>query len=230
MSSDLGFNKIAGALLATGLAVLGLSELSSIVFKQEPAKKPGYAVAVVEDTAAAGGADAPEVPPDWGTVLPAANVQAGAEVAKKCQSCHDLSKGGPNLTGPNLWDVLGRKPGSHPGFAYSSAMTDFGGKLAAWDYAHIDQFIKGPQAYLAGTKMSFVGLKKQEDRINVIAYLRTMNDSPPPIPAPNPQAAAPAAADAATTAPTGAPTPDAATAAPQTPPAQAGAAPTGVSQ
>jgi cytochrome c len=201
MSSDLGFNKIAGALLATGLAIVGLEELSSIVYKFEPAKKPGYAIAVVADSAG-GGAEAPDTIPDWGTVLPAASAAAGADVAKKCQSCHNLDKGGPNLTGPNLYGALGRKPGSHPGFTYSATMTDFGGKTPAWNYDHLYEFLKNPQAVLAGTKMTFVGLKKPEDRINVIAYLRTLNDAPPPIPAPNPKAAAaPAAAPAAGAAP-----------------------------
>jgi cytochrome c len=192
MSDNLGFNKIAGAVLATGLALLGLRELSDIVYKKEPPAKPGYAIEVQE--AAEGGAAAgPELPPDWGTVLPAANVEGGKAQAAKCQSCHNLDKGGPNQTGPNLWDVLGRKPGSHPGFAYSGAMTDFGAKNAAWDYQHLFEFIKSPGSYINGTKMTFVGIKKAEDRVNLIAYLRTLNDSPPPIPAPNPAAAAAAA-------------------------------------
>jgi len=191
MSSDLTFNKIAGGLLATGLAIVGLGELSSIVYKFEPAKKPGYAIAVQQESA--GGAEAADVAPDWGTVLPAANVQAGAAVAEKCKSCHNLDMGGPNLTGPNLYGVVGRKPGSHPGFAYSAVMTDFGSKTPAWTYDHLYDFLKNPQAVMSGTKMTFVGLKKPEDRINVIAYLRTLNASPPPIPAPNPKAAAGAA-------------------------------------
>jgi cytochrome c len=199
MSSDLTFNKIAGGLLATGLAIVGLGELSNIVYKSEPLKKPGYAIQVQEQ--AAGGGEAADVTPDWGTVLPAANVQAGATVAEKCKSCHNLDKCGPNLTGPNLYGVEGRKPGSHPGFAYSATMTDFGSKTPAWTYDHLYDFLKNPQAVMAGTKMTFVGLKKPEDRINVIAYLRTLNDAPPPIPAPNPKAAAAAAAPAAAGAP-----------------------------
>jgi len=191
--SDLGLNKIAGALLATGLTVVGLAELSSLVYKFQPASKPGFVIAVVADSGG-GDAAAADTPPDWGTVFTAANATAGAEVAKKCQSCHNLESGGPNLTGPNLYGVEGRKPGSHPGFAYSSAMTDFGGKNPAWTYDLLYNFLKGPQAYISGTKMSFVGLKKPEDRVAVIAYLRTLNASPPPIPAPNPAAAAPAAA------------------------------------
>jgi cytochrome c len=195
MSSDLTFNKIAGGLLATTLAIVGLGELSNIVYKYEPPAKQGYAIAVKEE--AAGGGEVADVIPDWGTVLPTANVAAGATVAEKCKSCHNLDNGGPNLTGPNLYGVEGRKPGTHAGFAYSSAMTDFGAKHADWTYDELYQFLKGPQADIAGTKMTFVGLKKPEDRINVIAYLRTQNASPPPIPAPNPKAAAAAAPAAA---------------------------------
>lgn len=197
--SDLGFNKIAGAVLATGLAVFGLRELSSIVYEKHPVEKPGYAVAVQEDTAA--GAEAAEAPPDWGTVLPVADIAAGEQVHQKCVSCHTFDAGGPNGTGPNLYGVLMRKPGSHPGFAYSSAMMDFGAKNPAWTYEKLDVFLKSPQADVNGTKMTFVGLKKQQDRINVIAFLRSKSASPAPIPAPNPAAAA--AAPAGSDAPAG---------------------------
>lgn len=195
MSDNLGFNKIAGAVLATGLAVLGLRALSDIVYKTEPPAKPGYAIEV-QETAEPGAVAGPELPPDWGTVLPAANVEAGKAQAAKCQSCHNLDKGGPNQTGPNLWDVIGRKPGTHPGFSYSSGMIDHGAKIGAWDYQHLFEFIRSPQKDVSGTKMTFVGIKKSDDEINLIAYLRTLNDSPPPIPAPKPAAAAPAASGA----------------------------------
>jgi cytochrome c len=186
--SDLTFNKIAGAVLATGLAVVGLGQLSSGVFTHEPPAKPGYAVEVAADTAGEGAAVA-DVPPDWGTVLPKADVAAGEATFAKCQSCHSLTANG---TGPNLTGVEGRKPGSEPGFAYSPAMTAFGAKQPIWDYEHIYEFIKNPQAYISGTKMTFVGLKKPEDRINLIAFLHTKGSSLP-IPAPNPAAAAAAA-------------------------------------
>jgi cytochrome c len=106
-----------------------------------------------------------------GTVLPTADVKAGEAVFAKCKSCHNADNGGANGTGPNLWGVEGRKPGSHPGFAYSSGMIDFGSKNAQWDYEHIYEFVKNPQKYIPGTKMTFVGLKQPQDRINVIAYL-----------------------------------------------------------
>src|SRR5260221_5516856 len=95
-------------------------------------------------------------------------------------------------------------------------MKAFGAKQPIWDYEHIYDFIKGPQAYLNGTKMTFVGLKQPQDRINVIAYLRGQGGTLP-IPEPKPAAAAPAApADAKAAAP-GA-KPDAAKAEATTPP------------
>ena len=206
--SDLSFNKVAGAVLATGLAIVGLRELSAGVFSEEHVAKPGYAVEIAADTGG-GAAAAPDVPPDWGTVLPTADVAAGEAVFAKCKSCHNADEGGPNGTGPDLWGVEGRKPGSHPGFAYSAAMTEFGGKQPVWDYEHIYEFVKNPQKYIPGTKMTFVGLKQSQDRINVIAYLHSRGGTLP-IPAPNPAAAAAAAAPAATAPAGAAPAPGAA--------------------
>lgn len=193
--SDLTFNKIAGAVLLTALSIAGLKELSSAVFSNEPPEKPGYAIEVAEAGGGEGGAVA-DVPPDWGTVLPVADVAAGEAVFQKCKSCHNADNGGANGTGPNLWGVVGRKPGSHGGFAYSAAMTEFGAKQPIWDYEHMYEFVKAPQKYISGTKMGFIGLKKPEDRINLIAYLHKQG-STLPVPAPNPQAAAAPAAPAA---------------------------------
>ena len=193
--SDLTFNKVAGAVLATGLVIVGLGQLTDIVFKYEAPAKQGYAV-TPDVPAAAGEAAVVELPIDWGTELPKADINAGKQVATKCQSCHDLTQGGPNNTGPNLYGVVGRPPGSHPGFAYSDGMKAFAAKQPIWDYEHINDFITGPQKYIDGTKMTFVGLKQRQDRINVIAYLHTLGSSLP-IPAPKPAAAAPAAASGA---------------------------------
>ncbi len=193
--SDLTFNKVAGAVLATGLAIVGLRELSAGVFAPEHLEKPGYAVEVVE--ASTGGAAA-EAPIDWGTVLPTADVAAGEAVFAKCKACHNADQGGANGVGPELWGVVGRKPAASPGFAYSPAMSEFAGKQPSWDYEHLSEFLKAPQKYISGTKMTFVGLKKPEERIAVIAYLHSRGSSLP-IPAPNPAAAAaPAEATPAT--------------------------------
>jgi len=191
--SNLTFNKIAGAGLATALAIVGLREVTTGLFSSEAPAKPGY---LIEATVEGGeGAAVADVMPDFGTVIPVADIKAGEAVFAKCQACHNVANGGANGTGPNLWGVIGRKPGSHAGFAYSAAMTDFGTKQAVWNDTQMYEFLKAPQKYISGTKMSFVGLKKSEDRVNMIAYLRAQGGTLP-VPAPNPAAAVPAAAPA----------------------------------
>ncbi|MDR7118585.1 cytochrome c family protein [Caulobacter sp. BE254] len=215
--SDLTFNKIAGGVLLTGLIIFGLKEASDIVFAKHELEKPGYEIAVAEE-AGAGGAAA-EVAPDWGSVLTPANVAAGQAVSAKCASCHNFTP--ENHTGPGLFGVVGRKPGTHPGFAYSPAMVEYGNKNPVWDYDKLDTFLKAPGKDVSGTKMTFVGLKKQEDRIAIIAYLHSLGSSLP-IPAPKPAGAAPAPAGEAPAA--GAAASGAAPAAPGAPaPAGAGA-------
>ena len=202
---DLGWNKIFGAILATALVILGLKQAAEMIYAPQIAAKPGYAIAVAEE--AGGGAAVVDTPPDWGTVLPTADVAAGLQVSTKCASCHTFTPGGPNGTGPNNYGVVGRKPGSAPGFAYSSSMTEFGGKHAAWTYDELYNFLANPTSYVAGTRMSFVGLKKPEDRVNLIAWLRQQSASPVAIPAPNPKAAAAVTADAGKAAEAGKPAP-----------------------
>jgi len=186
--AELTFNKIAGAALATGLVIFGLQNVTSILFEKEPPAKPGYAIAVAEST---GGGEAADVIPDWGTVLPKADVAAGQAVSAKCASCHQFDPAGSNSTGPGLFGVEGRKPGSHAGYSYDQAMEDFAAKHATWTYDELYQFLKSPQGYIPGVKMTFAGLKSSQDRINLIAYLHTLGASLP-IPPPNPKAAAPA--------------------------------------
>ena len=202
--SGLYRNMILGAVLTTAFVLAVLGVVTPMLFEKAPPAKPGYAIAVAES---AGGEGAAEVPPDWGTVLKTADVQAGQAKTAVCLSCHVFDAAGTNNIGPGLYGVVGRKPGTHPGFAYSPAMVAFGNNIGVWDYQHIYEFIAGPQKDVDGTKMTFIGMKNSQDRINVIAYLHTLGSNLP-IPAPNPAAAAkPAAAGASNTAaPTAAPT------------------------
>ncbi len=206
------WNKIAGAVLGTLIFVLVIKFATEAVFEVEKPAKPGYVVEGVTEEASTTTSSAPveEVIPDWGTVLPKADAAAGQKISARCEQCHDLSKGGPNKIGPNLWGVLGRPRGTHEGFSYSGAMT---ASHDVWSLDNFFKFIKSPAAYVPGTKMSFAGISSAQDRINLVAWLRTQADNPLPIPAPKPAAAAPAA-----------PTPAAGGKAPATP-APAGAAP-----
>lgn len=226
--SDLTFNKIAGGALATLLVIFGLKEASDIVFKKTEVEKAGYEIAVQEE-GAGGAAAAEDTPPDWNAVLTPANIAAGQAVSAKCAACHKLDASNANATGPGLWDVVGRKPAAHPGFNYSGAMKDFSGKTPMWDYDALYTFLKAPGKDVPGTNMTFVGLKKPEDRIAVIAYLHSLG-SKLPVPPPRPAAAAPAAegapaADAAAPgAPGGTTAPAAGAAAAPAAPAAGGAA------
>lgn len=198
--SDLTFNKIAGAVLATGLAIVGLRELSAGVFAPEQPEKAGYAVEVAEEAGA--GAAQPELPPDWGTVLPAANVSAGEASFAKCKSCHTIDQGGGNGTGPNIFGVVGARPGAHPGFSYSPAMQAFAGEHPVWTYDQLNEFIAAPQRHISGTKMTFVGIKKTDERVNLIAYLAAQGGKLP-VPAPDPARQPGAEATEGGTAPAG---------------------------
>lgn len=186
------WNKIFGAVLGTALFVVALHIGVDMLMKPHKAEKPGMDVVVAETPDTSGGAPVVEAKPDWGTVLPAADLAAGDRVHQRCLQCHDFAKGGPNKIGPNLYGIIGANHASVAGFAYSQAMAAL--KDKPWDYDAFDAFMKSPKAEIPGTKMAFAGLSKQSDRINLIAYLRTLADSPLAIPAPNPVAppAAPA--------------------------------------
>lgn len=213
MADSLLFNKIAGAVLATGLVIFGLQNVMSIAFEQAPPTKPGYKIAIQEETE--GGAAPADVPPDWGAVLPAANIAAGQAITQKCASCHQFDPGDTPSTGPGLYGVVGRPPGTQAKYTtYDQAMQDFAKTHTAWTYDLLYQFLKAPGQFMPGTKMTFVGLPDPKDRINVIAYLRSNGSPNYPIPPPKP-AAAPSAggANPAGNAPAAAPAPGATNAA-----------------
>lgn len=126
--------------------------------------------------AVAQAASAPAAPVDLGALLAAADAGAGKEKARVCASCHDFTNGGPNRVGPNLWGVVGRDVASHAGFAYSPAMSAHAG---AWTYQFLFDYLGSPARAMPGTKMSFAGLRRPEDRASVIKYLSTLGSAPP---------------------------------------------------
>ena len=180
-------NTIAGWVLFAGICALGLSLVSGEYFKSERPEKMGYTVEGVEAEESAGGAAAAEQPAAF--YLVKGDPVKGEAVFKKCQACHSDQKGGPNQIGPQLWAVVGRPVASEAGFAYSDALK---GKSGPWTFDELFAWLKSPKAYAPGTKMSFAGLSKPEDRADVIAYLNKQSDNPQPLPAA--PAAAPAAA------------------------------------
>lgn len=176
-------NLILMSALGTLLAVFGLKELGAAVYHTEapPADKMGMKIEVAEATAAGGAAEPASTEP-LGKLLAAADATKGKDVAKACLACHDLSKGGPNKVGPNLWGVVGRNHGSAAGFAYSDAMA--AKKAEPWTYDALFAFVAGPKVAVPGTKMGFGGIKSAAKRADLLAYLATVSDAPVPYPAP----------------------------------------------
>ncbi|PHS26910.1 MAG: cytochrome c family protein [Robiginitomaculum sp.] len=177
---DLFWNKIIAAVLATALVVFGIRELGHALIHPHQPEEPGYKIAVAED----GGGDKKEAEVvevvSLAQMLSTASASAGERTAKKCAACHSFDKGGANKIGPNLWDILGRKAGTHEGFGYSTAMVEFG---KTWDFETLDAFVSSPKSVVPGTAMSFAGLKKPKDAANILTYFRTLSDAPMDLPA-----------------------------------------------
>lgn len=175
---SLEFNKIAASILVAGIIALVGSIVATHIFDTH---KHDANIAIATNAPAAGteGGDAPKGAESIMALLASADIKAGQDVFKKCVSCHTAEKDGPHRVGPNLWNVVGEKVGTKPGYAYSKAMASHGGN---WDYQTLSDYLFKPGAYVKGTKMTFVGISKTQERANIIAYLRTMNDNPPPLP------------------------------------------------
>src|SRR6478672_10593499 len=171
------FNQIAMAVLGALLLFFGARTIINIAF-EEHEEKPGYDVPGTEAGKPEG--EKPAGGTDLAVLLAKGNEAKGTEVAKKCGLCHNFEKGGPNMIGPNLYGVLGRKIASHEGYEYSDALK---AKEGNWDYEKINHMIENPNAFVPGTKMAiFPGLPDAQERADVLLFLRTKNDNPPALP------------------------------------------------
>ena len=112
-------------------------------------------------------------------LLAGASLEQGEKIFKKCGACHSYKKDGKSKIGPNLWDLINRQKASVSGFAYSKALSDYGGK---WTFEELNEFLYNPKEYISGTKMNFAGLKDVEDRADLILWLRQQSDNPIPLP------------------------------------------------
>lgn len=172
-------NKIFMAVLFSVLAILGVVNLADALYETEPASDKAYVVADAQATGeeGAGEAAAPaeaEVP--LPVLLASADPARGEKAAKKCGACHNFEEGAGAKIGPDLYHVVGRKVASAEGFAYSAALKAKGGE---WTFEELNHFINNPKQYVEGTAMGFAGVKKPQERADIIAYLNTLGSNLP---------------------------------------------------
>ena len=185
-------NQIAMAVLGALLLIFGTRTLINIAFEEHEPEKPGMEVAGAkhgekpgEKPAAAAGSELP-------ALLAKGDAAKGETDAAICKACHAFEKDAPSPVGPNLHNVVGRKIASVEGFNYSPALKAKSGET--WTYEHLDAMIHKPADFAPGTLMAFPGLPDAQQRADVLLFLRTKTDNPPPLP--EVVATAPAAAPA----------------------------------
>jgi cytochrome c len=176
---SLEFNKIAAAVLTGGVIAMATGFVADLLIHEQHLEESVYKVAGVESSETMAADSGPSFEPVL-PLLASASVEEGEGIVKKCAACHSFEKGGANKVGPNLWGVVGANVAAHDGYSYSDAL--MGAPDETWTYEALNHFLADPKGYAPGTKMSFAGLKKVDERAAVIAYLRSLADSPLPLP------------------------------------------------
>jgi cytochrome c len=173
------FNKYAGAVLTGLLTMTVIGFIGNAVVHPKKLEQNAFPVAVAEPTQGTQQAAAPAAIEPIDALLASADVKAGEAVAKACNACHTFDKGGANRVGPNLWGTVGGKKAHIQGFNYSQALQGASGN---WTYEELNKFLADPKGALPGTRMAFAGVRRTQDRANLIAWFRTKADNPAPLP------------------------------------------------
>ncbi len=176
------FNKLMAAILVAMLvAMLSGFIAHKLVSPAKLAKNVYVVEGVPAATEGSGAPAAPAGPAPIEPLLAKADAAAGQKYARVCGTCHSFDKGQAAMIGPNLYGVVGGPHAHMEGFDYSDAMKAMHDHM--WTFDELNVFLYNPRAHIPGTKMTFAGIKGDQDRANVIAWLRTLSDSPVPLPA-----------------------------------------------
>ncbi len=170
MFDTMTVTKVTGAICGSLLVYLFASWASDALYATAPASHGGEEVAQaysIDTGAAEASTEAAAEGPAFADLFAAADPAAGEKVFGKCKACHKLD--GTDGTGPHLNGVVNRAKASVGGFGYSEGLLAMASD--AWTPENLDAFLANPKGYVAGTKMSFAGLPKAEDRANIIKFL-----------------------------------------------------------
>jgi cytochrome c len=193
-------NKAIAAVLVAGIVFFLSGTIGVNLVNEKPLKQPAIKIEVPEGAAPSGQPVAPKLPP-IAALLAKADPATGEADTKKlgCTACHTFDQGGKAGIGPNLYDVVGGPHGHMQGFDYSAALKS---KTGPWTFDELNEWLHKPSEYAPGTRMTFAGINNDQERADVIDYLRTLSPKPEPLPSPTeappatPAAAAPGAAPA----------------------------------
>ena len=167
MFDTMTITKVAAGLFGAWLILLLGKWAGTEMYGAEVHGEPSYVIEVAD-----AGGDEPEEEIDLATLMTSADIEKGAKTFKKCSACHKVEQGN-NAVGPYLYGVVGRDIAAADGFGYSGVLTEMPGE---WTAEELNAFLANPKGYAPGTTMGFAGLKKIDERVNVIAYLDSLDN------------------------------------------------------
>ncbi len=170
--SSLESNKIFAAVLVAGIVVMVSGFVAGLLVHPHDLEED--AVAIDGGAVASGAGGAAAMPEPILDLIATADIAKGEKLSKACAACHSFGSGEAAKVGPNLWGVVGGPKAHMGGFAYSDGLKTKGG---TWTYEDLNHFLWKPKAFIDGTKMNYIGLKKPEDRAAMIAWMRTLGSS-----------------------------------------------------
>ena len=173
------FNKIAAAVIAGLLLYVTVDIVAESLFHVEELEKSAYVVEGLEATEATTVEVVVDEGPSLSELMVTASADRGARVFRRCQACHTDASGAAHKVGPNLWGIMGAGRGAIADFGYSAALQSVGGD---WSFENMDAYLASPAKAIPGNKMSFAGLRKENERADVMAYMNSKSDTPIPLP------------------------------------------------
>jgi cytochrome c len=175
MMSSFEWNKIIASVLTAMIVAMVSGILASQIVRPKHLEHPAYVPPGAEAgaaTTAAAGTPAATGPEPIAQYIAKADPAKGQQVAKVCLQCHTFDKGGANKIGPNLFGVMEEHIASVPNYQFSQVLAAH--KADKWDADKLNLWLFKPQGFAKGTKMTFPGLPKPQDRADVIAYLESL--------------------------------------------------------